>query len=145
MIHGVPYRPTEKTRAQAAIARAAVLEAALEVLAEGGYAAASMSAIAKRAGLATGSVYRHFHSKADLFAEVFRVAAQREVDVLRGLRADTPEERLAPGGEGAVRAARPRRAGACLRPDRRARGPGGGGGAADVPARLRGPVRVDPA
>jgi AcrR family transcriptional regulator len=95
MIHGVPYRPTEKTRAQAAIARAAVLDAALELLAEGGYAAASMSAIAKRAGLATGSVYRHFHSKADLFAEVFRVAAQREVDVLRGLRADTPEERLA--------------------------------------------------
>src|ERR1700761_4269087 len=91
----MPYRPTEKTRAQAAIARTAVLEAALELLAEGGYAAASMSAIAKRAGLATGSVYRHFHSKADLFAEVFRVAAQREVDVLRGIRADTPEERLA--------------------------------------------------
>jgi AcrR family transcriptional regulator len=91
----VPYRPTEKTRAQAAIARAAVLDAALELLAEGGYAAASMSAIAKRAGLATGSVYRHFHSKADLFAEVFRVAAQREVDVLKAIRADTPEERLA--------------------------------------------------
>jgi AcrR family transcriptional regulator len=101
----VPYRPTEKTRAQAAVARTAVLDAALELLAEGGYAAASMSAIAKRAGLATGSVYRHFHSKADLFAEVFRVAAQREVDVLRGLRADTPEERLALCVEAFVRRA----------------------------------------
>jgi AcrR family transcriptional regulator len=101
----VPYRPTEKTRAQAAVARTAVLEAALELLAEGGYAAASMSAIAKRAGLATGSVYRHFHSKADLFAEVFRVAAQREVDVLRGIRADTPEERLALCVEAFVRRA----------------------------------------
>ena len=32
--------------------------------------------------MATGSVYRHFPSKGDLFAEVFRRAAQREVDVL---------------------------------------------------------------
>jgi AcrR family transcriptional regulator len=41
--------------------------------------------VARRAGVATGSVYRHFPSKADLFAEVFRRAAQREVDVLRGM------------------------------------------------------------
>jgi AcrR family transcriptional regulator len=39
-------------------------------------------AVALRAGVATGSVYRHFPSKGDLFAEVFRRAAQREVDVL---------------------------------------------------------------
>ena len=33
--------------------------------------------------MATGSVYRHFPSKADLFAEVFRRASQREVDATR--------------------------------------------------------------
>jgi AcrR family transcriptional regulator len=32
--------------------------------------------------VATGSVYRHFPSKADLFAEVFRRASQREVDAV---------------------------------------------------------------
>jgi AcrR family transcriptional regulator len=101
----VPYRPTEKTRARAALAREAVLQAALDQLAEGGYASASISAIARRAGLATGSVYRHFHSKTDLFAEVFRVAAQREVDVLASIRGDTPEQRLAACVEAFVRRA----------------------------------------
>jgi AcrR family transcriptional regulator len=101
----VPYRPTEKTRARDAAARAAVLQAALDQLAEGGYASASIAAVARRAGLATGSVYRHFHSKADLFAEAFRVAAQREVDVLAGIRADTAEERLALCVEAFVRRA----------------------------------------
>ena len=41
-----------------------------------------MVAVARRAGVATGSVYRHFPSKGDLFAEAFRRASQREVDVL---------------------------------------------------------------
>jgi AcrR family transcriptional regulator len=108
----VPYRPTENTRARAAAARAAVLQAALDQLADGGYASASVAAVARRAGLATGSVYRHFPSKADLFAEVFRVAAQREVDVLRAIRGETVEERLAACVEAFVRRAlaEPRRA-----------------------------------
>ena len=32
--------------------------------------------------MAVGTVYRHFPSKADLFAEVFRRASQRELDVV---------------------------------------------------------------
>jgi AcrR family transcriptional regulator len=39
--------------------------------------------VAAGAGVATGTVYRHFPSKADLFAEVFRRASQREVDATR--------------------------------------------------------------
>ena len=101
----MPYRPTEKTRARAALAREAVVQAALDQLAEGGYASASIAAVARRAGLATGSVYRHFHSKTDLFAEVFRVAAQREVDVLRSIRGETPEQPLAACVEAFVRRA----------------------------------------
>jgi AcrR family transcriptional regulator len=78
----MPYRPTERTRARLAAARERIVSAALTQLAEGGYASASVVAVARRAGVATGSVYRHFPSKGDLFAEVFRRAAQREVDVL---------------------------------------------------------------
>jgi len=91
------YRPTERTRARAAAARERIVTAALEQLAEGGYASASMVAVARRAGVATGSVYRHFPSKGDLFAEAFRRAAQREVEVLveLGHRTMPVPERLA--------------------------------------------------
>jgi AcrR family transcriptional regulator len=91
------YRPTERTRARAAAARERIVAAALDQLAEGGYASASMAGVARRAGVATGSVYRHFPSKGDLFAEVFRRASQREVDVLAALahRAMPLSERLA--------------------------------------------------
>src|SRR6266576_4641232 len=76
----MPYRPTERTEARKAETRERIVSAALDQLADGGYASASVQAVAARAGVATGSVYRHFPSKADLFAEVFRRASQREVD-----------------------------------------------------------------
>jgi len=79
----MPYRPTERTRARLAAARERIVDAALTQLAEGGYASASVVSVARRAGVATGSVYRHFPSKAELFAEVFRRASQREVDATR--------------------------------------------------------------
>ena len=69
-------------RARAAGVRERILRAAFEQLAEGGYASATIATVAARAGVATGSVYRHFPSKADLLAEVFRRAAQREVDAV---------------------------------------------------------------
>jgi AcrR family transcriptional regulator len=76
------YRPTEKTEARKAATRERIVAAALEQVAEGGYASASVQAVAGRAGLAVGTIYRHFPSKSDLFAEVFRRASQRELDVL---------------------------------------------------------------
>jgi AcrR family transcriptional regulator len=78
----MPYRPTERTEARKAAIRERIVAAALEQVAEGGYASASVQAVAGRAGLAVGTIYRHFPSKADLFAEVFRRASQRELDVL---------------------------------------------------------------
>jgi AcrR family transcriptional regulator len=51
--------------------------------------------VAERAGVATGTVYRHFPSKDNLFAEVFRRASQREVNVLAGIAAGSAGERLA--------------------------------------------------
>lgn len=78
----MPYRPTERTEARRLAARERIVGAAHELIAAGGYRAASIAAVAARAGVATGSVYRHFPSKAGLFAEVFRRASQREVDAV---------------------------------------------------------------
>jgi AcrR family transcriptional regulator len=103
----MPYRETERTRARAADARERIVRAAIAQLAEGGYASATVSVVARRAGVATGSVYRHFPSKAELFAEVFRRAAQREVDaVSAAVTEDAPiEVRLAGAVEVFVRRA----------------------------------------
>ena len=78
----MPYRATKRTEARRAATRERIVAAAHELVAAGGFGAASVAAVAARAGIATGSVYRHFSSKADLFAEVFRRAAQREVDAV---------------------------------------------------------------
>lgn len=83
----MPYRPTERTEARRAQARARIARAAHDLIARGGYREASIAAVARRAGIATGSVYRHFPSKAELFAEVFRTASQREVDAVAGAAA----------------------------------------------------------
>jgi AcrR family transcriptional regulator len=103
----MPYRPTERTRARLAAARERIADAALDQLAEGGYASASVVAVARRAGVATGSVYRHFPSKSDLFSEVFRRASQREVDVLHSMvdRSEPVAQRLAAWVEAFVRRA----------------------------------------
>ena len=76
----MPYRPTERTEARRAATRERVVGAARELIARGGYREAQVAAVAARAGVATGTVYRYFPSKADLFAEVFRTVSQREVD-----------------------------------------------------------------
>ena len=62
--------------------REAIIAAALEQVAEAGYASAGVLTVARRAGVAVGTVYRHFPSKGALFAEVFRRAAQPELDVV---------------------------------------------------------------
>ena len=91
MVHflAVAYRTTERTEARRAETRERIVSAALELIAEGGYVAAQIAAVAERAGVAVGTVYRYFPSKSDLFAEVFRVASQREVDAMRAGAAAT--------------------------------------------------------
>jgi AcrR family transcriptional regulator len=59
--------------------RERLVHAARRLLEEGGYAAASVQAIAERTGVAAGALYRHFPSKAELFVEVFRDAAKRDL------------------------------------------------------------------
>ncbi|MGW9117190.1 TetR/AcrR family transcriptional regulator [Streptomyces sp. NPDC055663] len=77
------YRPTARTEATRLAHRERLLDAARELLAEGGYSAAGVSALARRAGVATGSVYNHFASKQELLAAVFRHVAGHELGAVR--------------------------------------------------------------
>ena len=82
------YRSTERTEARRAETRRRITIAARELIAEGGYVAAQVAPVADRAGVAVGTVYRHFPAKSDLFAEVFREASQHEVDAMRDAMED---------------------------------------------------------
>lgn len=77
------YRPTEKTRAARAQRRAALLAQATELVATGGFAAATVKAIAERSGLGVGTVYSYFDGNTDLLAAVFRAGADQELAVVR--------------------------------------------------------------
>jgi AcrR family transcriptional regulator len=77
--------------------RERLLHAARELTEEGGYVAASVLAIAQRADLGAGTLYRHFPSKAELFVELFREVCEGELRAGRAaaqLTADGPVERL---------------------------------------------------
>jgi AcrR family transcriptional regulator len=63
--------------------RGRLIAAATARLAEHGYAGCSIAAVARRAGVAAGTVYNHFADKTDLVAEVFRSVVSHEVDAVR--------------------------------------------------------------
>ncbi len=69
----------------AAGTRERLLHAARELVDEAGYGGASVAAMADRAGLATGTLYRHFASKEELFVELFRAVCDREVEAMRSV------------------------------------------------------------
>ncbi|MFF8835517.1 TetR/AcrR family transcriptional regulator [Streptomyces sp. NPDC015130] len=95
------YRKTPAEIRRLETARDHLVARATEVVAEVGWAQASVTAVADAAGIAAGSVYQHFPSKAALAVEVFRRASGHEVEVLgEVLRAGgDPVERLARGVE----------------------------------------------
>jgi AcrR family transcriptional regulator len=102
------YRTTERTEARREETRARITAAARQLIAEGGYVAAPVAAVAARAGVAVGTVYRHFPSKSDLFAEVFREASQHEVDAMADAihaASGSATERVAAGVEAFARRA----------------------------------------
>ena len=93
----MPYRRTPAVQAKLAASREAIRRAAVALLAEEGYAGCSISAVAARAGVATGSVYKHFPSKSDLLTEVFQYCAGHEVAIATEAAgtAGAPAERIA--------------------------------------------------
>ena len=72
--------------------RERLLAAAQELIEEGGYGGASVMAIAERAGVAAGTLYRHFASKEELFVEVFRSVCEREERAMRAAAAELPDD-----------------------------------------------------
>jgi AcrR family transcriptional regulator len=75
-------RRTRAARPAPGTTRERLVDAARRLLEEGGYAAASVQAIADRVGVSPGALYRHFPSKAELFVEVFRDAAKRDLSAI---------------------------------------------------------------
>ena len=62
-----------------------ILRAARSVVMEGGFRELQMNAVAASAGIAVGTIYRYYPSRADLCAAIVSVTSQREVDVLSGI------------------------------------------------------------
>ena len=85
------YRPTEKTEAHKRARNQSLLDAAISVVARGGFQALTISAVADEANVATGTVYKYFESKAHLCTEVFRAGSGREVEQVQA--AAFPKER----------------------------------------------------
>ncbi len=77
------YRATEKTQANKLASRDKILKAAkIEVLGQGFYNL-TMSKVALRAKVATGTLYRHFSNKHALCIELFCQASGHEVEQLK--------------------------------------------------------------
>jgi AcrR family transcriptional regulator len=90
------YRKTQRVEERLADNRNRILVAARALVSEGGWGEAQISNVASAADVATGSVYRYFPSKADLFVEVLSVVSQREVDVLHAIvdSGEPPSQKL---------------------------------------------------
>lgn len=71
------FRPLDK--------KAQILRAARQVVMDGGFGELQMTAVAAAAGVAVGTIYRYFPSRAELCAEIVSTTSQREVDVLAGI------------------------------------------------------------
>ena len=82
---------------QADLTRQRLVRAALELFTAQGYHPTTTPAIARKAGIAEGTIYRHFASKQQLLNELFRGAARWGTKLVR--EADTalpgPKEKLA--------------------------------------------------
>jgi AcrR family transcriptional regulator len=79
----------------AAGTRERLLTAARQLIEECGYGAASVLAIADRAGVAAGTLYRHFASKEELFVEVFRSVCAGEERAMRAAADQLPDRATA--------------------------------------------------
>lgn len=66
-----------------AATRARLYEAAVELIAEHGFTATTVDQIAERAGVAKGTVYYNFGSKAALFSAILEYGSERLAETLR--------------------------------------------------------------
>lgn len=77
--------PASNRAARAAERRAAIIEAALEEFIARGFAATRLDDIARRAGVAKGTIYLHFKDKESMFEELVRLVIVPVVERLNAL------------------------------------------------------------
>jgi len=77
------YRRTENVVRRLAEREQTIRDAAQSIAAEAGMGAVHIAAVAQRADIAAGTVYRYFPSKTDLIADVIAGAAERELAAMR--------------------------------------------------------------
>jgi AcrR family transcriptional regulator len=77
--------PARVPRPGRAAVRRRLLDAALEVFAERGFAGASLDQIAESAGLTKGAIYSNFTSKDDLFFAMMEEQVLNQVEALRAV------------------------------------------------------------
>jgi AcrR family transcriptional regulator len=102
---GTPLvRLDSRAMTQADLTRQRLIRAALELFTTAGYHLTTTPLIAKKAGVAEGTIYRHFDSKQHLLNELYRAAGRwagrlvKEADALKV----GPREKLAELGRGLV-------------------------------------------
>lgn len=90
------YRRTENATQRLADKRARILKAARDLVAQGGWAAAQIDQVAEMAGVATGTVYRYWPSKAELCVEIVATVSAREVGIVKAVAdgSGSPVEKL---------------------------------------------------
>jgi AcrR family transcriptional regulator len=86
----LPYRRTENVTRRLAARRDAIIAAARQIAGEGGMAAVQIAAVASRAGIAAGTVYRYFPAKTDLVTALLEEIAGSEIGALRRAAAGAP-------------------------------------------------------
>src|SRR6266536_2986071 len=67
-------KPASNRTERAAERRGAIIEAAMDEFIARGFAATRLDDVAKRAGVAKGTIYLHFKDKESLFQELLRTA-----------------------------------------------------------------------
>src|SRR5260370_2529160 len=70
----LPEQPLSSRAARAAERRQAIIDAALDEFVARGFAATRLDDVAKRAGVAKGTIYLHFKDKEALFQDLIRTA-----------------------------------------------------------------------
>ncbi len=86
----MPYRRTENVVRRLAARQDAIITAARQMASEGGMAAVQIAAVAARAGIAAGTVYRYFPAKTDLVGALLSEIADSEIGALRRAAAGAP-------------------------------------------------------
>src|SRR5581483_3299761 len=84
------YRRTERVTRRLNAKHNAIVAAARAAMAEGGMAAVQMAPVARRAGVAAGTVYRYFPGKAALVRALIDSVSERELAATRRAAAAAP-------------------------------------------------------